>query len=98
MNHSTVNILEKQYVIRGDADSKYINEVACLVDQRMRELEEKSPHLGQNRLAVLVAINLADELLQERLTQEEENTEYETARRTSELISLLDEGLIADSP
>ena len=85
-------------MIRGEAKPSYINEVGRLVDQRMRDLGTKSPHLDPNRLAVLTAVNLADELLQERtLQEEEENTEYETARRTAELIHLLDEGLTANS-
>ena len=93
-----VDILGEDYVIRGEAEEGYIKEVGRLVDQRMCELKSKSPHLEIKRLAVLTAINLADELLQERIIQEEENTDQESARRTSELISLLDEGLTGSSP
>ena len=98
MSHVPVDIFGESYVIRGEAEESYIKEVGRLVDQRMCELKSKSPHLEIKRLAVLTAINIADELLQERIIQEEENTEQESARRASELISLLDEGLTASSP
>ena len=65
----------------------------------MRDLRANSPHLDSKKLAVLTAINLADELMQERENlNHEEDKDVSLARRTTELISLLDEGLIACSP
>ena len=98
MSKVSVDIFGESYLIRGDAEERYIKEVGCLVDQRMSELKSKSPHLEMKRLAVLTAINLADELLQERIIQEEEGAGQGSARRTSELISLLDEALVGSSP
>lgn len=98
MTNVSVDILGENYLIRGEAEENYIKKVGRLVTQRMSELKSKSPKLEIKRLAVLTAINLADELLQERSIQEEEDTDRESARRTSELISLLDEGLTASSP
>ncbi len=94
MNRATVSILGDRYTIRGEADPGYIAEVAELVDSRMRELHAASPGLSKVRLAVLAAINLADELKQAQQGKEA----AEVARRTRQLISLLDEGLIGDSP
>ena len=93
VNRATVSILGERYTIRGSADPGYIAEVAELVDSRMRELQASAPGISKARLAVLTAINLADELKQ--LQQGKEATEV--ARRARQLISLLDEGLIGDS-
>lgn len=94
LNRATVSILGESYTIRGEAEPGYIAEVAELVDARMRELRAASPQIPKARLAVLAAINLADELLQARRGKEA----FEVERRTKQLISLLDEGLIGDTP
>lgn len=102
-NGSRVNveILGERYTIRGEAEPGYISEVARLVDDRMRELTQSAgSKTARSRIAVLTAINLADELLQTRLDRSEKidsQTINEFEERTSQLISLLDEGLIGDS-
>ena len=96
---TSVEILGERYTIRGEAEPGYIAEVGRMVDERMRELQAGAPHLSRSRLAVLAAINIADELLQERMSHEEEDDSVaEMARRANQLITLLDEGLIGDSP
>lgn len=98
----SVEIMGERYTIRGEAEPGYIAEVARIVDDRMRELRQGQGMAGLNRsrLAVLTAINIADELMQERLTPAREISDDAIAQvrqRTSQLISLLDEGLIGDS-
>ncbi|MCB1173299.1 MAG: cell division protein ZapA [Leptospiraceae bacterium] len=98
-----VEILGERYTIKGEADPGYISEVARLVDERMRELSQSSNRATGNnraRLAVLTAINLADELLQARMDSSAKmpmSAVMEFEERTHQLISLLDEGLIGDS-
>ena len=58
-----VVIYGASYAIRGESlDEEYVRRVASRVDQRMRELARRSPQLDVTRLAVLTALNLADEL------------------------------------
>ncbi len=98
MEHARVDILGENYTIRGDAQTEYISQVGNIVGKRMQELRQVSPHLNPKRLAVLTAINLADELIRLQNDKNTIDTEHTTARRTSELISLIDEGLMANSP
>lgn len=91
-----VNILGDRYTIRGQADTGYIAEVARMVDTRMREIKDRNREMNKVRVAVLAAINLADELLQERENRQDVPEDDEILRRTRQLISLLDEGLIGD--
>ena len=89
-----VDIYGEKYTIKGDAAPDYIAEVANLVDRRMRELQQSSAgSMTKSRLAVLTALNVADELMQIRHTPQEDN---EILNRTRQLITLLDEGLIGD--
>ena len=99
-NSSRIDILGSDYVIQGRAEHGYMAEIGRLVDSRMRDIIKKTPTLNFSKVAVLAAINLADELLQERLLREESplKREQEIGRRTVELISLLDEGMAGDSP
>ena len=93
----SVNILGERYTIRGEAEVDYIAEVANLVDARMKELKNSSGgRLSKTRLAVLTAINLADEMLQQQRQTQEQKPGVELEERTRRLITLLDEGLIGD--
>jgi len=95
-NRVSVEILGERYTIRGDAEPGYIAEVGRIVDGRMRELRGQAREMSKTRLAVLVAINLADELLQEKNRPSSPEND-EVLMRTRSLISLLDEGLSGDS-
>ncbi|MGE5398688.1 MAG: cell division protein ZapA [Chitinophagales bacterium] len=57
-----VNIFNEEYVVRGTEDPEYIQMLASYVDRKMQAIHQKNPGLGTNRLAVLTALNLVDEL------------------------------------
>jgi cell division protein ZapA len=95
----TVNIMGDAYTIRGEAEPGYIKEVSALVEERISSLRNASRDMSRLKLAVLAAVNLADELLQERMKKSEvpDFRDDDLSRRTRQLISLLDEGLIGDT-
>ncbi len=97
-NKVYVDILGEKYTIRGDADTGHIAEVARMVDTRMRDLKTQFRGISGYKLAVLTAINLADELLRERMDSGpvKEKTEEAIVEKTRQLITLLDEGLVGD--
>ncbi|MBI3395494.1 MAG: cell division protein ZapA [Spirochaetia bacterium] len=97
VNRVSVDIMGERYWIRGDADTGYIAEVAREVDNRMRLLRSSYPDMSKSRIAILTAINMADELLNERRKERNDGSE-EVLRRTQQLIELLDEGLSAELP
>ncbi len=92
-----VDILGETFTIRGDAEPGYIAEVARLVDLRMRDLKAAFPSINRHKIAVLAAINLADELLQERSHCHEQDYTQSFLERTRQLITMLDEGLVGDT-
>jgi cell division protein ZapA len=59
----TVTICGEEYVVKGDKDPEHIQRVAAIVHQKMMQITMANPRLPRNRAAVLVALNLADELL-----------------------------------
>ncbi len=65
----TVTILGEDYTIKGTATGAWMQRVARHVDRLMQQLAARNRGLGRERMAVLAAINLADELL--RLQEEQ---------------------------
>lgn len=65
----TVQIFGEQHVIRGKGSEEYIRGLASEVDRRMREISLKFPRLAAHQVAILVALNLTDELA--RLKEEQ---------------------------
>ncbi|NPV93289.1 MAG: cell division protein ZapA [Firmicutes bacterium] len=59
----SVKIYGEEYLVKGSASREYITMLASYVDQRMRQLENRNPRLSPSKVAVLTALNLADELM-----------------------------------
>ncbi|WP_067930740.1 cell division protein ZapA [Alicyclobacillus kakegawensis] len=78
VNRARVFILGTEYTLRGNASVAHLRQVADKVDAVMEQVAKANPQLESRRVAVLAAINLADELI--RL-----QNEYE------ELLALLDD-------
>ena len=89
-----VNIFGNTYNIKGDAPPEYIIQLAEYVDNRMREVSKNITDGNMIQIAILSALNIADEYFQ----IQEMNTEAPEAieQKTKALITMLDEGLIGD--
>ena len=62
----TVEIAGQRYPIRSALDERYVAELAAYVDQKMRAASDAAPASDMLGLAVLVALNIADEYFRER--------------------------------
>ena len=62
-NRVTVRIMGEEYALRGSASPESMQRVASYVDGLMEKLAQKNRHMSKHKIAVLAAINLADELL-----------------------------------
>ena len=92
-NDSTVvEIFGQTYNVRGDGDPDYLMELARLVDTRMREVAGQVATVDPMKIAILAALNIADEFSRYRRKREEsagiwiERTE-EISERLSKVIS-----------
>lgn len=61
-----VNIVGQEYTVIGGKSSEHIIEIAQEVDSLMKKIHQNNPHLPQMKVAVLAALNLADELAKTR--------------------------------
>jgi cell division protein ZapA len=88
-NSVRVNICGEEYTVRSEGDVEYIREVAQFVDRKMQEVADKTANKSPARMAILTALNIADELFREREKGEHGLTALE--QRANNIISLLNE-------
>lgn len=65
-----VEIFGAVYHVRGDKDPEYLQELAEMVDRRMREISQQVNTVDTSKIAILAALNLSDELFQCRQQQD----------------------------
>lgn len=89
-----VSIFGSTYNIQGEADPEYINSLASYLNAKMNEVSDSMPSASAMQIAILAALNIADEYFQLRDIQSAATADIET--RTNALISMLEEGIIGD--
>lgn len=89
-----VEIFGATYRVRGEQDGERLQELADIVDRKMRDIGGQIPSLADTgKIAVLAALNLADDLLQCQQQQEGERTEI--MEKVTELTEELEQALEA---
>lgn len=66
-----VEIFGERHIVRGEGEPEYIQALAHEVDKKMRLIAQRLPRLAVHQVAILAALNLADDL--EKLKEEQEN-------------------------
>ncbi len=89
---TAVEIYGAVYHVRGHEDAEHLRELAALVDRKMREVAQRVTTVDTGRLAILAALNIADELFRCRKQQEGERVEIRerVAELTGELVAALE--------
>ena len=84
----TVEISGHRYPIRSGLDPAYVAELAAYVDTKMRAASDAAPSTDMLGLAVLVALNLADECFRAR--RQESSSHGDLHQRALKLEQLVD--------
>jgi cell division protein ZapA len=87
----TVEIAGQRYPIRSSLDERYVAELAAYVDAKMHAAAEQAPASDLLGLAVLVALNIADEYFRARGQQSKVDGQLQ--ERTMHLERLVDDAL-----
>ena len=87
-----VTIFGRTYHLRGQSDAGYLAELAAEVDRRMKEVADATGTADTLKVAILAALNIADERFQasRALTPK---LDGEDEARLDRLLALLDEVL-----
>ena len=88
MGSIEVNILGQTYTIKGDAPEEYMKKLAAFVDQKLKEVHNSSPNIAPLKAAILVSLNIADEL--HKLREEHDRAATEIEEKANVLSRLFD--------
>jgi cell division protein ZapA len=83
-----VDIHGQRYGVRSDLDPQYIAELASFLDDRMRAAAREVAGADPLRIAVIAALNLADEL--HRARADTAGVEHRWHARAAEIERILD--------
>lgn len=86
-----VEIYGQTYNLRGDGDASYITGLAAFVDRKMREVSDHTATVDSLRVAILAALNIADEHFQLRTAETEHHRIV--SERLARLVEILDRDL-----
>jgi len=87
----SVEIHGLRYPIRSSLDSSYVAQLATYVDAKMQAAADETPTGDSVKVAVLAALNIADEYFRSRET--DDSSHHEIIRRVEDLELLLDRAI-----
>jgi len=61
-----IKMFGQTYTVKTDAEEGYIQEVAKYVNEKMEEVLKKTKSVSTLNVAILTALNIADDLLKEK--------------------------------
>ncbi|HEX5410330.1 MAG TPA: cell division protein ZapA [Terriglobia bacterium] len=83
-----IEIYDQEYHVKGSLNSGYLEELARYVDGKMRSIATRSHNVDSLRVAVLAALNIADEYHQ--LKSKYEATTQQVEQKVVEYNEALD--------
>lgn len=86
-----VEIFGQSYNVRGEEERAYLEELARFVDAKMRQISESTATSDSLKVAILAALNIADELF--KLERKERATRDRLATKLADWNRSLDETL-----
>ncbi len=88
-----VSILGRRIPLKNTGDEEYIRKVAEYVRDKVEEIQRQVPNATETNIAVLAALNIADELFS--ATEKQKETYNRIDHYCSELIEFIDTKLTA---
>lgn len=85
----TVRIAGEDYIIRSNADPDYTTRCARFVDERIRDVREKSGLVESHKAAILAGLSITDQFFQ--MKEELEALRKEVVSRSNNLTARIEE-------
>lgn len=94
-NAMKIEIFDQSYNVQAEGEESYLRELASFVDEKMHAVAESTHQVDSTRVAVLTALNIADELfvLRKRLKQ----IEGPVRQRVERCVRLVEKTLAASA-
>jgi len=85
-----IKILGQECTVLSDSGDEHVKSVMEYINTKVVELENKSPNINTLNIAILVALNIADEYMK-LLKGNKEEIYNQIDRQAQNLINLIDE-------
>jgi cell division protein ZapA len=86
-----IEIYDQIYNVNAEENEEYLKELAAYVDQKMRDVAQATRTVDSVKVAVLAALNVADELFTAR--QRQEKIEGPLRKRVEKCVALVEKAL-----
>lgn len=86
-----IDIYDQSYNVSADQNEEYLHELAAYVDGKMREVADATRMVDSVKVAVLAALNIADELFSARARQKD--FEGPLRERVQKCVELVEQAL-----
>ncbi|UCZ58025.1 cell division protein ZapA [Desulfurispirillum indicum] len=78
----------QRYTLKGGSSREHVEQLADYVDRKFREVSAKAPQTSMEKVAVLVALNIAEELFASQRQAQE--MEASTKNKTLDILKVID--------
>ncbi len=86
-----IDIYDQSYNVQAAENEQYVADLAAYVDAKMRELAEATRTVDSLKVAVLAAVNIADELF--TLRERQRQIEGPLRKRVEKCVALVERAL-----
>jgi cell division protein ZapA len=86
-----VEIYDQVYNVNSGQSQQYVEQLASYVDAKMREVAEATQIADSLKVAVLAALNIADEMF--RVRERQEQIEGPLRKRVEKCVSMVEKAL-----
>lgn len=83
-----VKILNQKFLLQTDSDERYVRKVADFVNEKIFNIQKKTSSVSTLNVAILAAINIADDLFKIKRKKVETKSTLET--KIKDLVQILD--------
>jgi cell division protein ZapA len=86
-----IEIYGQSYNVQADENEAYLNELAAFVDAKMRTVAEATRTVDSVRVAVLAALNIADEL--HTIQRRQDSIDGPLRKRVEKCVAMVEKAL-----
>ncbi|MFO1520366.1 MAG: cell division protein ZapA [bacterium] len=86
-----VSILNQKFVIKSESDERYILKVADYVNKKMHDILSSAKSISTLRVAILVALNVADDYF--KLREQKKESQLSVEKKLKDLVAMIDRQL-----
>ena len=86
-----IDIYDQSYNVHAEQNEEYLKELAAYVDAKMRQAAEATRTVDSLKVAVLAALNIADEMF--TLRERQQQIEDPLRKRVEKCVALVEKAL-----